>query len=344
MIIASSGIALVALLFIIYWQFDSNNINTGIDTTYLAGSIFFLVISLALTALLVLARFYIFKTNALAIIVHIYFLLLMVWNTVMCVMDLKYGYTPFAYFMIITLLAGLFVVEPLFFTVILLSSATTVLVMAFHDHVAFFSGYAGMENLIYFIAYFGILFLMGGEHFGMTINDYKNEKRLEELTYHDDLTGLLNERSYLLEIEKLDKDIQNEKLHEYAVILMDVNNLKATNDAYGHHFGCHLVVRSGKTLPNYFKSSKLFHVGGDEFVIIVYGEDYQNFDNIIQKISDELTYSLIEYEGKELIFSIAHGYAKYEEGLKYKDVFQVADDAMYKNKKAIKEKYHMASR
>ena len=37
-------------------------------------------------------------------------------------------------------------------------------------------------------------------------------------------------------------------------------------------------------------------------------------------------------------FSIAHGYAKYE------DILQKADKAMYENKKMLKEKYGMVSR
>ncbi len=344
MIIASIVITLLALLFTIYWEYDSNDINTEIDMIYLFGSVFFLVISAALTALLIFARFYTFRTNALAIIIHVYFLLLMSWNTMMCVMDLRFGYSPIAYLMIITLMAGLFVVEPLFFTVILLSSATTVLVMAYQDNAIFFTGYAEIENVIYFITYFVVILLVGGEHFGMTINDYKAEKRLEQLTYYDDLTGLLNERSYLLEIEQLDKDIESGKIKEYAVILMDLNNLKATNDKYGHRYGCHLVVRCGHTLPDYFKTSKLFHVGGDEFVAIVLGEDYQNFDEVFKRFSGDLSYSLVEFDGQELIFSIAHGYAKYEDGLKYKDVLQKADDLMYQNKKMLKEKYHMVGR
>lgn len=64
----------------------------------------------------------------------------------------------------------------------------------------------------------------------------------------------------------------------------------------------------------------------------------------IKKFDDELSYSLVEFDGQQLIFSIAHGYAKYEEGLKYKDILQKADKAMYTNKKMLKEKYGMASR
>lgn len=340
MIIASSIISLVALFFVIYWQFDENNISATIDNLYLIGNIFFLVISALLTFVLILQRFVKFKTNALAIIIHIYFFLLLAWGTVVCVLDLRYGFSPLFYLMIFSIVAGLFVVEPLFFGVTVSASVITIMVLAFKDNASFFAGEKGLEDLVTFIIYLVVIALVAIEHYGMTVNNFKNEKKLEEMSYIDDLTGLLNERSYLREIEELDKN----DTKDYAVILFDLNNLKATNDQYGHRYGCHLVVRAGHTLPKYFTSSSVFHVGGDEYVALVYGKDYEDLDNVMNKIKEELSYSLITYEGETLIFSIAHGYARHEEGQRYRDVLQVADKAMYANKETLKSKYGMAKR
>lgn len=344
MIIASSIISLVALFFVIYWQFDENNISNLVDNLYLVGNIFFLVISALLTFVLVLQRFVKFKTNALAIIIHVYFFLLLAWGTVVCVLDFRYGFSPLFYLMIFSIVAGLFVVEPLFFGVTVLASVITIFVLAFKDNASFFAGEKGLEDLVTFIIYLIVITLVAVEHYGMTVNNFKNEKKLEEMSYIDDLTGLLNERSYLREIEELDKKVEKGKLKDYAVILFDLNNLKATNDQYGHRYGCHLVVRAGHTLPKYFTSSSVFHVGGDEYVALVYAKDYEDLDNVMKKIEEELSYSLIEFEGETLIFSIAHGFARREEGQKYKDVLQVADKKMYANKEMLKSKYGMAKR
>ena len=344
MIVASSIISLVALFFVIYWQFDENNISATIDNLYLIGNIFFLVISALLTFILILQRFVKFKTNALAILIHVYFLLLLVWGTVVCVLDLRYGFSPLFYLMIFSIVAGLFVVEPLFFGVTVLSSVITILVIAFKDNAAFFTGEKGLEDLVTFIIYLIVIALVAIEHYGITVANYLNEKKLEEMSYIDDLTGLLNERSYLREIEELDKKSASGELKDYAVILFDLNNLKATNDQYGHRYGCHLVVRAGHTLPKYFTSSSVFHVGGDEYVALVYAKDYEDLDNVMKKIEEELSYSLIEFEGETLIFSIAHGFARHEEGQRYRDVLQVADKKMYANKEMLKSKYGMAKR
>ena len=246
--------------------------------------------------------------------------------------------------MIFTIVSGLFVVEPLFFLILVAGSAASIFAISLKDGAAFFSGAYQIENLVTFIMYYIVVILVAGEHFAITIHDHRVEKRLEQLTYFDELTGLLNERSYLKEIEEVDKLVEKGKLQEYAVILMDVNNIKPTNDTYGHRYGCHLIVRCGKTIPEFFKESRMFHIGGDEFVVIVYGKDYENLEDILKRYEEVLTYSIIEYEGQELIFSIAYGIARYEKGMKYREVLQKADNAMYEHKKAVKQKYGMKQR
>lgn len=344
MIIATSILALIGLFLVIYWNYDNNDINDVIDYLYLGGNYFFLGISVLLTGFLILSRFKKFKTNILAILIHIFVFLLISWGTLICILDLRYGFSPLLYLIIYLIIAGLFVVEPLFFFITISASISAILTLSLTNNAAFFSGANGVENLTMFIIYIVVVILVAGEHFGITINDYKNEKQLETLTYYDDLTGLLNERSYLKDIESIDKAVKEKQLSEYAIVLMDLNNIKATNDQYGHRFGCHLIVRCGKTLPTYFKTSNLYHIGGDEFVTIVLGEDYKNLDQILDNIEKDLVFSHIEFEGTKLIFSVAQGVSKYQEGFKYKDVLQKADDEMYKNKELIKSKYGLKRR
>ena len=344
MIIVSSIISLVALFFAVYWEFDPNILGETIDNVYLGADITFLATSVALTVLLVLSRFFKKILKSLVVIIHIYVFLLIALGTVSCIFDLLSGLSPSFYFLIFTIVAGLFIVEPLFFASLILSSIIAVLVVTLSRGADFFTGPEKAENIMILVTYILVIGLVAGEHFGITINDYRIEKELEHLTYYDGLTGLLNERSYIKETEKIDHFVEQNKLKEYAIILMDVNNIKITNDTYGHRYGCHLIVRCGHTLPEFFKESKLFHVGGDEFVVIVYGEDYKNLDQILKTIEEKLSYSLITHENIELIFSVAFGHARYQEGMKYRDVLQIADNAMYENKKAIKAKYGMKQR
>ena len=146
MIVASTIISIMAVLLTIYWEYDLNDISELVDNAYLAGSIFFLVISVCLTALLIVSRFIKFKSNILAIALHVYVFLLIAWSTINCILDLQYGFTPVGYLLVFTLIAGLFVVEPLFFGIVITSSVVAVVVFVLKDGAAFFSGTAQLEK------------------------------------------------------------------------------------------------------------------------------------------------------------------------------------------------------
>ncbi len=160
----------------------------------------------------------------------------------------------------------------------------------------------------------------------------------------DALTGLGNEALYLETTRNLNERIKN-GFKDYAFLVCDVNGIKITNDTYGHEFGCHLIVSAGHTFPDYFSTSHMFHLGGDEFVIIVEGEDYKNLNNILTRLRNILEYQYVEMRGIKLRLSVAIGYSKHEDGdVDYKDCFKRADSDMYVKKVAIKTKHHIPGR
>lgn len=344
MIVLCSFILAVALFLSIYWNYDENSAGVVIDNIYLASHIYFAVTSAIIILLLVLNKFNKISDVVLVWFFHIYSFLLIALATMICIFDLQLGISPFIYLIICTVIAGLFIVEPFFYIACVGSSFVTLIIFISINHYSFFAGNYGIENLANFIIYTILVILVSFRHFRVTISEYKAKAQLEKLTYYDELTGLLNERSYMIEVDKISEDIAKDNVEDFLIILMDVNNLKATNDEYGHRFGCHLIVHTGEVLPTVFKSSKLFHVGGDEFIAIVRGEDLENFDQTMELFDKTFSYSFIEFEGKQLIFSVARGFARYQKGNRYQDVIQSADGEMYINKKYLKEKYHMKSR
>ena len=348
MIVFSSIIAVIALFFAIFWQYDETSNGPISDSLYLVGYISFVVICAILILLLVLNKYKIVKTTVVAGLIHIYVFLLIATGTLVCILDLDIGASPFLYLITITFLAGLFIVDPVYYTILVGTSFAVIMIFTAVNHYPFFhidldEGF-GFENLMDMIIFVIVAVCTAIRHFNITIREFSYQEKLEKLTYYDELTNLLNERSYLENINEITRQIEKNDVTPFAVVIMDVNNLKATNDAYGHRYGCHLVVRSGHTLPTVFKTSKLFHVGGDEFVAVVYGKDLEHFDETMQLFKETFEYSIVEYEGKKLIFSLAGGSAMYQEGDRYQDVVQRADEAMYANKKAIKEKYNMKAR
>ena len=308
---------------------------------YLISYAFSLLISIVCIIFILLNRKHRMSNRKLAIALHIYAIFITLWSSFEAILDLRRGMGPIAHYGMMVFVGGILVISPMLFTLLIVSSTTMIIISNAINHYTYFNEKGSGLNMIIF---FVIVLIMGFRSYRIYIKESIAMDELEELTYKDQLTGLLNERSYFMECESLTQQIEKKSNPKFGIFVMDVNNVKATNDVHGHRFGCHLIVTGGHKLPEIFKTSKIFHVGGDEYIAIIYGEDLEKMDETIKRFDETLQYQMIEFEGKEIILSLARGYAVYEEGLSYKEVFQKADNAMYENKVMVKEKYHLAKR
>lgn len=78
--------------------------------------------------------------------------------------------------------------------------------------------------------------------------DYVNEQ-----AYTDALTGVANKAAYKEYVDKLDKRAADEKI-KYAVVVMDINNLKKINDNFGHEFGDMLIRDASRLIQRDLKT------------------------------------------------------------------------------------------
>lgn len=181
---------------------------------------------------------------------------------------------------------------------------------------------------------------------------YENAQRavLEQMAYMDELTGLGNRRMCEKKLTELEeKEMSSDSV--YAIVSLDLNFLKRTNDTYGHKKGDELIKSFSDVLSNVFSLyGTVTRTGGDEFVVIL--------DDITEeKVKSLLAQMLEQMEEKnkyasDVILSTAYGYAmkgeipskqeKTEEvKLKVVDigpraVYRIADDRMYENKRKSK--------
>lgn len=164
----------------------------------------------------------------------------------------------------------------------------------------------------------------------------RNERQLS-LAFRDPLTGLRNTNSYKSWVVSFDQKIKNENI-SFGIVVLDINYLKKMNDTYGHNVGNKLLSTSSRIISDTFKRSPVFRIGGDEFLVILQGRDLEDRDKLFLDFEAMCENSFIEVEDGKFPVSIAKGFSQFDPSTdtQFSDVFNRADDEMYKNKKAIK--------
>ena len=152
------------------------------------------------------------------------------------------------------------------------------------------------------------------------------------LAYRDSLTGVKNKTAYLEAERKMDERMRSGR-PEFAIMVLDINELKFINDNFGHDFGDMIIIDACRLICRVFKHSPVYRIGGDEFVVILENVDLKNYQELLAKFQVELTEHNKNSRPSGHL-SIARGIAIYqnETDLVFANVFKRADDAMYQNK------------
>lgn len=193
------------------------------------------------------------------------------------------------------------------------------------------SNYAFVEEHKPILKYFA-------EQIGVAL---KNAQLLEKILYmsqYDSLTNICN-RAYF------EEQLNNLHIHckdtnqSYALIVLDMNNLKITNDTFGHEIGDKLIV----TLTDYIsnmepKAAILGRIGGDEFAMVYKDVSKTEVHQIVQIIRDHFAKYPFIFNNQELLnISFGYGVSIYpEEGEDITSLFKNADYLMYIDKRSFK--------
>ncbi|MDO4807036.1 MAG: GGDEF domain-containing protein [Coriobacteriales bacterium] len=161
---------------------------------------------------------------------------------------------------------------------------------------------------------------------------------MSRIAYQDSLTHVKSKAAYMLKRKELMADMESFGT-EFALVMVDLNDLKKINDTCGHDHGDEYLVAVCALVCDVFRHSPVYRVGGDEFVVVLQGRDYENRDDLVLKLRQRLK---VAWEDDTLDpwkrLSAAIGMAEYDQASNesYDDVFARADKAMYEQKVAMK--------
>ncbi len=166
-------------------------------------------------------------------------------------------------------------------------------------------------------------------------------EKMTLLANKDALTGVSSKVAYDNDVNEINEAILRKDDIHFGIIMIDLNDLKVINDDYGHMNGDVALIKLSDLITRTFSHTKVYRVGGDEFVVILRGDDYSNSAALIDEFN--LRISAIA-ENKHLkapektIAAIGYSEFNPETDTSVEDVFKRADLAMYERKRIMKNK------
>lgn len=161
------------------------------------------------------------------------------------------------------------------------------------------------------------------------------EAQIQHMNDHDFLTGLYNRKFF--EDAKLKLD--NEENFPLTIMIMDINGVRFTNEAFGHIEGDRLIKETAKILQSCCRSGDvLARVGGDEFGLLLPRTNNEEAYNILKKIHlacdvDKGSAEIILYE-----INLSIGYAIKETADENLDDISKSADEYLRNQKLLNTK------
>jgi diguanylate cyclase (GGDEF)-like protein len=162
----------------------------------------------------------------------------------------------------------------------------------------------------------------------------KRNKKLQELSVTDSLTGLHNHKHLM---DKLASEVTRSERHDhpFSVVMIDIDYFKKYNDTYGHQAGDDVLRKMANIFKESIRSSDyVARYGGEEFTVVFPETGMEEAMNGAKRIRKRLARETFGNEKTKIPITISMGIATYpDHGEDPETLVSRADAALYQAKK-----------
>ena len=178
---------------------------------------------------------------------------------------------------------------------------------------------------------------MSVDNEGLTVHFLERENQalkaqvaeLERLVMRDTLTPVFNRRRFMDELARWCWR-KHRQGGEYGLLFIDVDNLKAVNDGYGHLAGdAILITIANGLLASVQRSDLVARIGGDEFAVLLDNIPAPQIYGKVRSITKAIGKLEIQFEGACLKPAISIGFTTVEADIEPVELLLRADRSMY---------------
>lgn len=162
------------------------------------------------------------------------------------------------------------------------------------------------------------------------LREVEHLRKLERIEFEsltDVLTGLFNRRAWD-KLVHLEEERCKRYGHPTAVLMIDLNDLKVTNDTFGHFAGDELIQKAASTLKKCIRTNDILaRLGGDEFAILSIENNKEGAEVLLERILQAFDEANISTAIGLAMRNPTHGIFR---------AIREADKKMYEHKKITK--------
>ncbi|MCR5848903.1 MAG: sensor domain-containing diguanylate cyclase [Lachnospiraceae bacterium] len=181
---------------------------------------------------------------------------------------------------------------------------------------------------------------MNQELYNKTAEEHNRHLQISNRARMDSLTGILNKATVTDTIIDYLKESEPDQIH--ALLMIDCDNFKKVNDNFGHAVGDEVIKYFASVLKRTFRDSDVKgRFGGDEFMVFMKNTTKEATILRATQLNEAIKKPYLK-DGKEIKISCSIGVAYYpKDGNSFENLFEAADDALYKAKSAGKDRFYV---
>ena len=164
---------------------------------------------------------------------------------------------------------------------------------------------------------------------------YIKRKKIEIERDVDELTQIYNRNGLKIKINKL---LEDKNIAQYALIFIDLDDLKQVNDVYGHYCGDLYLKQMTNVLKTISGEKCLVgRLGGDEFIAFFHHYDsMEKLNNDINQLNEIRDQIVLLADDHSVNLAFSYGVCYGTEGTDLQRMIEIADYKMYENKRKRK--------
>ena len=154
----------------------------------------------------------------------------------------------------------------------------------------------------------------------------------KQLSVIDPLTHLYNRRHFEIEFAREFKRAKRYK-NALSIAVVDIDYFKNINDTYGHLCGDFILKELAYLLnQNFRQTDEIYRYGGEEFVVVLTETDIENALIPLERLRKLIEGNKFKYQDNLLSITVSIGYSSNTDFETYIEMFEDADNALYKSK------------